>query len=103
MQMLFAGMAFGPRLVTPEGWAYLFHGVVDPEQRGGGVGTALLERSLDWARADKHGGITLHYATMNPLAGPFWGARGFEPIAYSAERTVDRRVAWARPRGSSEG
>jgi GNAT superfamily N-acetyltransferase len=113
MQMLFAGMAFGPRLVTPEGWAYLFHGVVDPERRGGGVGTALLERSLDWARANSHGsdrdagipggGITLHYATMNPLAGPFWGARGFEPIAYSAERTVDRRVAWARPRGSSEG
>jgi GNAT superfamily N-acetyltransferase len=98
MQMLFSGMAFGPVAATPERTAYLFHGIVDPDLRGGGVGTALLERSLDWARESGHEYVTLHYASMNPLGGPFWEGRGFETIAYSTERRVDERVAWARPR-----
>ena len=97
MQMLFSGMAFGPVQATPERTAYLFHGVVDPELRGGGVGTALAKQSLDWARESEHDYITLHYASMNPLGGPFWEARGFEAITYSAERRIDERVAWARP------
>ena len=99
MQMLFAGMAFGPPAATPERAAYLFHGIVEPDLRGGGVGSALLARSLEWARDSGHDYITLHYASMNPLGGPFWESRGFETIAYSAERRIDDRVAWARPRG----
>ena len=98
MQMLFSGMAFGPPAATPEQAAYLFHGVVDPDLRGGGVGSALLEQSLDWARESGHGHITLHYASMNPVGGPFWERRGFEPIVTSAGRHIDERVAWARPR-----
>lgn len=98
MQMLFSGMAFGPTAATPERAAYLFHGIVDPDLRGGGVGSALLERSLDWARESGHEYVTLHYASMNPLGGPFWESRGFEAITYSAERRIDDRVAWARPR-----
>jgi len=98
MQMLFSGMAFGPVTATPERTAYLFHGIVDPDLRGGGVGTALLERSLDWARDSGHEYVTLHYASMNPLGGPFWESRGFQALTYSAERRVDERVAWARPR-----
>ena len=97
MQMLFSGMAFGPPLVTPERAAYLFHGIIDPDLRSGGVGTALLEQSLSWARDSGHDYITLHYASMNPLGRPFWESRGFETIAYSAERRVDERVAWAKP------
>lgn len=97
MQMLFSGMAFGPPLVTPERTAYLFHGIVDPDLRGGGVGTALLEQSLSWARDTGHDYITLHYASMNPLGRPFWEGRGFQTVAYSAERRVDERVAWAKP------
>ena len=98
MQMLFSGMAFGSPTATSERAAYLFHGVVDPDLRGGGVGSALLERSLDWARESGHDSITLHYASMNPVASPFWESRGFEAIAYSAGRHIDARVAWARPR-----
>jgi GNAT superfamily N-acetyltransferase len=98
MQMLFSGMAFGSAVATPERAAYLFHGVVDPDLRGGGVGSALVTESLDWARESGHDYITLHYASMNPLGGPFWESRGFEAITYSAERRIDERVAWARPR-----
>lgn len=99
MQMLFSGMAFGPVSATPERTAYLFHGIVDPDLRGGGVGSALFDRSLDWARESGHEYVTLHYASMNPLGGPFWESRGFDAITYSAERRIDERVAWARPRG----
>jgi len=97
MQMLFSGMAFGSAVATPERAAYLFHGIVDPDLRGGGVGSALLEHSLDWARDSGHEYVTLHYASMNPLGGPFWESRGFDAITYSAERRIDERVAWARP------
>jgi len=100
MQLLFSGDAIrlGSPLSTQEQSVYLNHGIVDPEVRGGGVGTALLERSLSWARETGYGQMTLHYATMNPSGGPFWQRHGFEPLEYAVERQVDERVAWARPR-----
>ena len=99
MQLLFSGDAIrlGSPLSTQEQSVYLNHGIVDPEVRGGGVGTALLERSLSWARETGYGQMTLHYATMNPSGGPFWQRHGFEPLEYAVERQVDERVAWARP------
>ena len=99
MQLLFSGSAIrlGPQLCTEEGSVYLNHGIVDPEARSGGVGTALLERSLSWAREVGYGQMTLHYATMNPSGRPFWQRHGFEALEYAVERQVDERVAWARP------
>ena len=100
MQLLFSGAAIrlGSGLSTQEGSVYLNHGIVDPDVRGGGVGTALLEQSLSWAREVGYGQMTLHYATMNPSGGPFWQRHGFTPMEYTVERQVDERVAWARPR-----
>ncbi len=100
MQLLFSGDAIrlGSRLSTQEGSVYLNHGIVDPDVRGGGVGTALLEQSLSWAREVGYQQMTLHYATMNPSGGPFWQRHGFMPLEYAVERHIDERVAWARPR-----
>ncbi|MBT5773088.1 MAG: GNAT family N-acetyltransferase [Dehalococcoidia bacterium] len=100
MQLLFSGDAIrlGSGLSTQEGSVYLNHGIVDPDVRGGGVGTALLEQSLSWAREVGYQQMTLHYATMNPSGGPFWQRHGFTPLEYAVERQIDERVAWARPR-----
>jgi len=100
MQLLFSGDAIrlGSQLSTEGGSVYLNHGIVDPEARGGGVGTALTEQSLSWAADAGYRQMTLHYATMNPSGGPFWRRHGFTPLEVTVERHVDERVAWAQPR-----
>ncbi len=100
MQLLFSGDAIrlGSVLSTQEHSVYLNHGIVDPNTRGGGVGTALLEESLSWARESGYRQMTLHYATMNPSGGPFWQRHGFEALEIAVERQIDERVAWAQPR-----
>jgi predicted GNAT family acetyltransferase len=51
-----------------------------PDQRGSGVGTALvaeLHRVLDAA------GVTvtlLHHGQLNPLSKPFWSRMGYRPL-----------------------
>ena len=96
MQLLFSGDAIrlGSQLSTRERSVYLNHGIVDPEARGGGVGTALAEWSLSWAADMGYRQMTLHYATMNPSGGPFWQRHGFEALEVTVERHVDERVAW---------
>ena len=100
MQLLFSGDAIrlGSAMSTQEHSVYLNHGIVDPEARSGGVGTALTEQSLRWAREAGYQQMTLHYATMNPSGGPFWQRHGFRALEVTVERHVDERVAWARPR-----
>jgi GNAT superfamily N-acetyltransferase len=100
MQLLFSGDAIrlGSALSTQEHSVYLNHGIVDPNTRGGGVGTALLEQSLSWAGELGYQQMTLHYATMNRSGGPFWQRHGFEALEIAVERQIDERVAWAQPR-----
>lgn len=97
MQMLFSAMAFGPQIATHQQSAYLFHAIVESSLRGEGIGRALLNRALDWARDSGHSAITLHYASMNQIGGSFWENHGFETIAYSASRHIDERLSWAKP------
>jgi predicted N-acetyltransferase YhbS len=60
--------------------AYLATMAVLPEERGSGVGTALvanLHRQLDAA------GVVvtlLHHAQLNPLSAPFWSRMGYRPL-----------------------
>lgn len=78
---------------------YLFEGVVAPGVRGGGIGTALLRHSIDWARAEGFATCSLHFASGNPSGAPFWLGHGFVPVAHEMERRIDERIAWAGPRG----
>lgn len=67
-------------LVRPAPAAYLGTMVVTAGQRGRGAGAALVReghRALDAAGA----AVTLlHYATLNPLSGPFWHRHGYRPL-----------------------
>jgi len=62
--------------------------------RGQGIATALLNRSLDWARSEGYERCAVDFESMNILAAHFW-TRHFEPISYALMRRVDERVAWA--------
>lgn len=87
---------WGSSFTQPEGSVYLYEGITAPEVRGSGVGTALLARTLDWAREAGHPYVTLHYATPNPSGGPFWRGHGFVPVEVTLQRRLDERLAWAR-------
>ena len=86
---------FTPPIVEPEGNIYLFEGVVDGRARSGGVGTALLAHSMDWARREGYVRCTLHFASANPSGAPFWLGHGFVPVEHQMARHVDERVLWA--------
>lgn len=92
----FARPGFTPSIVEPEGNVYLFEGVVESTARGGGIGTALLEHSMAWAREQGDDHCTLHFASANPSGAPFWLRQGFIPVEYQMARHVDERVGWAR-------
>ncbi|GLU45883.1 GNAT family N-acetyltransferase [Nocardiopsis ansamitocini] len=60
--------------------AYIGYGVVAEEERGSGIGTALVSQAHH--ALDAHGiAVTLlNYALMNPLSGPFWNRMGYRPL-----------------------
>ena len=60
--------------------------------RGGGIATALLNRSLAWARAKGYERCAVDFEPMNPLATRFW-LRYFQPVCYAVVRHIDERAA----------
>jgi GNAT superfamily N-acetyltransferase len=56
--------------------------------RGEGIGTALLDRGLRWARERGYERCAVDFEPMNPPAARFW-LRHFEPVCYTVMRYVD--------------
>lgn len=83
-------------LARPDRSIYLFVGVSVPEERGTGLGTALLRHSIDWARNETYEHCTLHFLSANISAARFWLRCGFRPLAERMVRHVDDRLAWAK-------
>ena len=92
----FLKQGFFPPYVSPEKNVYLFMGVVEAEAQDGGVGRALLDHGMAWARGEGYERCSLHVLSANYSGEPFWFANGFEPVEYTLERQIDERVAWAR-------
>lgn len=60
--------------------AYLMLMFVEPGERGGGVGSALVN---EFHRAADAAGVAvtlLHYEQLNPLSMPFWSRHGYRPL-----------------------
>jgi GNAT superfamily N-acetyltransferase len=51
----------------------------EPEARGSGVATALVESAIDWARSRGFERIVLDVGDHNARAIAFYGRMGFEP------------------------
>jgi GNAT superfamily N-acetyltransferase len=67
-------------MTRPGATAYLATMFVRPEERGGGIGAALVRHVH--GELDKRGiEVTLlHYAQVNPLSAPFWHRMGYRPL-----------------------
>ena len=87
----------GSPLFVPDNACYIGDTAVLAEARGTGLGGALLEEALAWARSQHFAAVTLHYQTANPLSSAFWTGHGFKPVMYHLRRRLDERIAWARP------
>ncbi len=62
--------------------------------RNKGIGTALLNHSLDWARSVGYERCAVDFDPQNISGARLW-LRHFQPVCYSLIRHVDERVAWA--------
>jgi GNAT superfamily N-acetyltransferase len=87
--------AASPQPGCPDHCAYLTEGYTDPNERGTGVGAAVLARSLEWARDNGYDWCVLNFLPPNLLAARFWTHNGFRPLSYRLLRTIDERIAWA--------
>lgn len=82
-------------MTVPDKTIYLFQGIVTQDARFGGVGSAILQRGVSWAREKGYDYIALHFATANLQGAKFWQSSGFAPVDYGMRRRVDERIAWA--------
>ena len=62
--------------------------------RGRGIATALLNRSLEWAKGQGYARCAVDFESMNTLAARFW-MRWFEPVSFSLMRCIDSRASQA--------
>jgi GNAT superfamily N-acetyltransferase len=62
--------------------------------RGRGIGAALLQRALAWARAAGYESCAVDFEPENVTGAHFW-LRHFQPVCLSLARHVDERIAWA--------
>jgi len=65
----------------------------DIRQRG--IGTALLNHSLEWARSAGYKNCAVEFESTNIIGSSFWYGKGFQPVCYSLLRHIDERIAWA--------
>ncbi|MFL5968979.1 MAG: GNAT family N-acetyltransferase [Gaiellaceae bacterium] len=66
----------------------LAHASVAPAERGSGVGLALVEHALEWARSEGFASMTVDWREVNLLASRFWPRRGFRPTFYRLYRRI---------------
>ena len=78
-------------LIDDPGTTSIVSAYTQPSVRGGGVATALLNRVLDWGRAQGYERCAVDWEPMNVLATRFW-TRHFQPVSYALSRHVDERL-----------
>jgi GNAT superfamily N-acetyltransferase len=76
----------------PESCVYIEHASTEEAERGAGVGTALLQRGLAWARESGYDRCATDWAAPNLLAGRFWLHNGFRPTSYGLCRRLGEHV-----------
>jgi GNAT superfamily N-acetyltransferase len=67
-------------MTRPCATAYLQSMFAAPDERGAGLGAALVRRAHDELDARGISVTLLHYAQLNPLSGPFWSRMGYRPL-----------------------
>ena len=78
-----------PDLATPPGSVYLAVAATLPEARGRGVGLALTEHALAWAREAGYTTVHTDWRVPNLQSSRFWPRRGFRETFYRLARQVE--------------
>ena len=76
------------RVIQDEGVSSVVRAFTNEHARGGGVGGALLSRSVAWARENGYGCVAVDFEPHNPPASRFW-LRHFAPVCYTVIRRVE--------------
>ena len=79
--------------VKPRGSVELALAATHPRARGSGVGVALFEHALAWARDQGYAVCVTDWKMANPSSSTFWPKRGFRPFAYRLRRVIDPRLS----------
>ena len=79
-------------------YAYIDHLAVNENYRGQGIGRALMERAIEWAKARGFSGITLETQDNNVPACRFYAScgfelRGFDTYLYKAQDPASNEIA----------
>jgi ribosomal protein S18 acetylase RimI-like enzyme len=83
-------------MANPDDSVYLWFAIVQPGTRIGGIGKAMVNNGLRWARERELKHCTVSWFTANVVGARFWRERGYEPVLLRVERRIDERIAWAR-------
>jgi GNAT superfamily N-acetyltransferase len=75
-------------LLRPEGASYLGFASTLPEARGSGVGIALTNASLAWARQQGYASMVTDWRVTNLLSSRFWPHRGFRETFWRLYRSI---------------
>jgi GNAT superfamily N-acetyltransferase len=78
-----------PDLARPPGSVYLAVAATLPEARGRGVGVALTEHALRWAREAGHPTMHTDWRVANLESSRFWPRRGFRETFWRLARRVE--------------
>jgi GNAT superfamily N-acetyltransferase len=78
-------------LLRDTGTAQVLAAYASPTARGRGIGKALLQQAVAWARAEGCARLMVEYETANVWGGNFW-RRHFVPYLYCSARYVDCRL-----------
>lgn len=60
--------------------------------RQSGIGTTLLNHSLEWARSVGYKNCAAEFESANIIGSSFWYGNGFKPVCYSLVRRIDERI-----------
>jgi GNAT superfamily N-acetyltransferase len=92
-----AGMGQGPAnpdacdVIADDRTTSIVSAYTQPDARGGGIATALLNRVLAWAREGGFERCAVDWEPMNILANRFW-TRHFQPVCCALARHIDERL-----------
>jgi len=65
--------------------------MVEEARQGQGLGTALLARTVDWARETGYERCAVGWTSQSPTSDRFWRGHGFEPYRYTLRRVIQSR------------
>jgi GNAT superfamily N-acetyltransferase len=84
-------------IIVDEGTSSITGAFTRENARQRGVGTSLLNCSLNWARSEGYVRCAVDFEPMNVPGARFWTSR-FDPVCFALARRLDERIAPAHGR-----